>query len=371
MNDILTTLKNTLTNTGFWGAIIATIAIITLGFVLTKAKVLKAEWKGSLNAVVLKIALPALAISGFMKNITIKQLQEQGIILGVSFAFYVLLCVIAFVLTTYAPNFVPRRMKVNIDGTVAQSESKALVTWMMLIFGSVTFFGLPIINVIDNGGGVISANIWTIPYRIFLYSYCFMVMSGLKFDRQNIAKSVKTAFLNPIVIATFVGLIFWMTQLIPGASVFDKNFTTGTAKATNGWFNLSVTMPYFYTPIQTLGRLASPLVWISIGMTLAVSNIKKAVTSPAVWVFTALKLIVIPLIVFLVFLGLNRSGNVTKVAATAMVIFAATPPATVVIAYAMQYKRNEEYAVLCSALSTLFAIIAIPVWIVISRAAFI
>ncbi|WP_036464856.1 AEC family transporter [Mycoplasmopsis sturni] len=366
MNDILKTLQLTLSETGFWGAVISTIVIIGIGYVLTKAKIIKPEWKGSLNSIVLKIALPALAISGFMKNITIGQLQEQGIILGVSFAFYVLLCVVAFLFTTYGSHLIPNRFKVNIDGTVAQSESRALVTWMMLIFGSITFFGLPIINAVSPKG-ILSANIWTIPYRIFLYSYCFMVMAGLKFDRNNITKSLKTAFMNPIVIATFVGIVLWMTQLIPGANLFGKNFTKGS----NGWFNLSVTMPYLYTPISTLGRLASPLVWISIGITLAVSNIKKAVSSPAVWIFSALKLIAIPLVVFLIFLGLNRGGLVSIDSAIAMVIFAATPPATVVIAYAMQYKRHEEYAVQCSALTTLLAVVAIPLWIIICKLAFV
>ena len=53
-----------------------------------------------------------------------------------------------------------------------------------------------------------------------------------------------------------------------------------------------------------------------------------------------------------------------------MVIFAATPPATVVLAYSMQYKVCENFASQCSALSTLLAIILIPVWVVICEATF-
>lgn len=69
-------------------------------------------------------------------------------------------------------------------------------------------------------------------------------------------------------------------------------------------------------------------------------------------------------------LALVSSKIVTIDVAKSMVIFAAVPPATVVVAYAMQYKTSEKFATQCSALCTLGAIIFIPVWIIISTAVF-
>ncbi|VEU78307.1 AEC family transporter [Mycoplasmopsis columbinasalis] len=366
-----------LTNTSFWGAIVATVVIISLGFILTKTKVLKVEFKKVLNAVVLKIALPAVAFIGFMKKVTVADLTNEGIILGVSFAFYILLCLAVFLFVKYGSRIIPSRMKKNPDGTVAKSESKALISWMMIIFGSITFFGLPIINVMAKDATT-SANIWTIPYRIFLYSYCFMMVSGLKFDKENIKKSLKTTFLNPIVIATFLGLVLYLTQLIPGASGFAANFArsfedskTGIIKPGEaGWFQLDVTMPYIHKTINYLSGLASPLVWLSIGITLATSNIKAAAKDWKVWTFSAVKLVVLPLVIFLIFWPLVKIGKVTAQSGLAMVIFAATPPATVVIAYAMQYKVHEEYAAQCSALSTLLAVVLMPIWVAVASAVY-
>ncbi|MBN0919651.1 AEC family transporter [[Mycoplasma] gypis] len=361
-------LISTLSNTGMWGAIISTIFIIALGYALVKLHVFKTEWKAVLNSVVLKVALPALAITGFMKSISLNDLKQQGIILGVSFAFYIVLLIISKLWIKFVPQFIPKILGKKLENGGTAVESKALVMWMMLIFGSVTFFGLPIISSLyEKDGGVIAANIWTIPYRIFLYSYCFMIMSGLKMDKQNIKKSLKTAFLNPIVIATFIGLVLWLTQLIPGASSFDKNFTSGN----KGWFEFSVTMPYIFKPLTYLKGLASPLVWLSIGMTLAGTKLSSAVKDKWVWIFAVQKLILIPLLVFLVMFGLNHAGLVNKAISASMVIFAAVPPATVVIAYAMQFKVNEEYAAKCSALTTLLAVVMMPLWIVASQAAFI
>ncbi len=382
-------LTSVLSNVNLWAAICSTIFIIALGFILLKVKVFKAEWKSVLNSIVLKVGLPALAFTGFMKSCTVKELQEQGIILGIAFAFYIVLILVAEVWVRFFPKLLPKMVgrknkqafvnnvvltdkgiQTTAGGThvVTDAENKrSLVMWMMLIFGSTTFFGMPIIKELyGKNGGLLAANLWNIPYRVFLYSYCFMVMSGLKFNKENFSKSMKTAFLNPIVIATFVGLVLWLTQLIPGASSFGVNFTNGK----NGWFQWDKTMPYLFKPIDTLGKLSSPLVWLSIGITLATSSIALAVKDKWVWIFSFEKLIIIPLLVFLVMLGLVNGGNVSKDIAISMVIMAATPPATVAVAYSMQYKLCDKFAAQCSALCTLLAIIAIPLWIVISEVAF-
>lgn len=162
----------------------------------------------------------------------------------------------------------------------------------------------------------------------------------------------------------------WLTQLIPGASNFGKNFTIVSRTGGNGWFNWSVTMPYLYKPINTIGGLSSPLVWLSIGITLAGTKLIDSVKDKWVWIFSTEKLILVPLIIFLVMLGLVSSGIVSKEVAIPMIIFAATPPAIVVIAYSMQYKVCEKFSSQCSALCTLLAIIFIPLWIIIGDVVF-
>lgn len=392
-------LGDVLSNVNLWAAICSTIFIISLGYILLKTKVFKVEWKGVLNSIVLKVGLPALAITGFMKECTVKQLQEQGIILGVAFGFYILLIIIAELWVRFFPKLLPQKLgKSNNEfsykyvysaskglqtkatgssSTSNQDTRRALVMWMMLIFGSTTFFGMPIIKELYNkNGGLLAANLWNIPYRVFLYSYCFMAISGIKFTKENFGKSLKTAFLNPIVIATFIGLICWLSQLIPGASSFNENFGDKIAYDKNkmpltfGWFQWDKTMPYFYKPINTIGSLSSPLVWLSIGITLATSSIALAAKDKWVWIFSGQKLILIPLLVFLVMLALVYSGNISKDVAISMVIMAATPPATVAVAYSMQYKVCDQFAAQCSALTTLLAVVMIPLWIVIGEVAF-
>ncbi|MBN3534907.1 AEC family transporter [Mycoplasma procyoni] len=363
-------LIKTLQNQSLWGAIITSLGVILIGYLLAKFKVLKQEGKGVINQIVLLISLPALAFKGFMKDITVESLKQEGIILGVSLAFYIVLSVIAMVWVKFFSNgFNFKKSKVS-NAVLGQSatQSRALVMWMLLIFGSTTFFGLPIINSVYKEA-VLSANIWNISYRIFLYSFCFMVMAGLKFNKQNILKSMKTALLNPIVIATFLGLVLWLLQLIPGTRVTVT--TTNGKQEVVGWFELAKTLPAIEKIFATLSATASPLIWITIGMTLASVSLMNAVKDKWVWIFTALKLIAIPLLVFFVMWPLYANGLVTKQTASAMVVFAAVPPATVAVAYSMKYKLHETFSAQCSALSTVAAVIMMPIWIIILGAVFV
>lgn len=48
----------------------------------------------------------------------------------------------------------------------------------MYCFASTTFFGIPVVTALfDNGAATLPANIFNIPYQIFLYSLGFIVMS--------------------------------------------------------------------------------------------------------------------------------------------------------------------------------------------------
>ncbi|CBW53762.1 Conserved hypothetical protein, putative malate permease [Mycoplasma mycoides subsp. capri LC str. 95010] len=374
MNGVKEAFIQTMTNQKLWGAIVATIVTILLSYGLTKANILKKEWKAGLVKVVMTIAVPALVLTGFMKTANIQQLKEQGVVLGVSFAFYILLNVIAFLWSKFAPNFARKsadmiqdNKALNSDGSM--SQSRALIMWMMIIFGSTTFFGFPIIQAIYPNSGFVAANIWNIAYRVFLYSFCFMMISGVKWSKKNFKDAMKKTFVNPIVICTFLGLILWLTTLIPGQS-FGENFKT-VEKGGVAWFEFGKTLPIIHTPLQKLGALAAPITWIAIGITLASSDIKKAVKDKWVWIFSIQKLVLLPLFVFLIFLALNKTGVVSKEVAVSMVILAATPPATVVVLYAIQYKMRDEFAAQCSTLTTLLAVIMLPLWVVISSIAFI
>ncbi|WP_406616704.1 AEC family transporter [Mycoplasmopsis adleri] len=392
----------------------------------------------------MKIAIPALVLIGFMQSINKHDIKEQAIILGISFLFYSLTCLIAYLWVRFWPNKLPNsviensndennnskteaNLIANNDSTlglvaskvgdqttkISMTKYKMLVIWMMLIFGSTTFFGLPIIDQMYRAnGGLLAANISTIPYRIFLYSFCFIQMSNIKINKNNIKESSKQIFLTPIIICTFVGLILWLTQLIPGAGAsvkdttknidingsrailegtfgenFHKIYAIKESDKTNwyifkdnswtltnapvGWFELNTTMKYLYIPINIISKLCSPLIWLVIGISLAESNLKTAIKDKWVWIYSILKLIVIPLIVLLLFWAFNKKINMNRNICMAMLIFAATPASTVVTGYAINSNKEVAFTTCASALSTVFSIFILPIFIVVGELVFV
>ncbi|MGL4672895.1 AEC family transporter [Cetobacterium sp.] len=192
-----------LKNNSIVGAISSSVLIILFGFYLRKKEVLTNNTSKILSDVILSASLPALAFNSFMQDIN-KSSLEQGINLLIwGFLIYIILI------------FLTKILYIQYKG------DKKSVLEVLTIFGSTTFFGIPIIAAVYGELGVMYASIFNIAYRVFLYSYGYIKMSGVKVDKKNIAQM----FLNPIVLATFLGMFIWVFQnSLPQISLADKSY---------------------------------------------------------------------------------------------------------------------------------------------------
>ena len=338
-------IMKTLTDNAILGAIFSSVAIILLGFFLRKKEILNSAASKMLTKVVLTVSLPALAFTSFMKDINNEQLKQGMNVLIWGFAIYILLIPITKLMY----------MKVKGD--------KQDVYRVLTIFGSTTFFGTPIVTAVYGAVGTMYSNIFNIAYRVFLYSYAFIKMSGKKMDKENIKKNLKEIFLNPIILATFFGLFIWLCQdMLPQVNVVVKEEVKSYA-----FLRIDQTLPWLYKPLTYLQTLASPLAWLSIGATLAEVPFKKAVAQKDAWVYSIIKVMLIPVINLVLLVVLNVTGilpiEFTAVATT--VIMMAAPTATVAAAYAISFDREAVFTSNCSLLSTVVAVVAMPIWIIV------
>lgn len=381
-NAVLDTLKNW----GFWSAIVATIFVIFLGFFLTRKHIIKREWDKVLIKLVMTIGLPALALQGFLTNITIADLKNQVAVLFIGFIFYALMA--------FGTRLFFFQYNRDVQDTLAMSVA----------FASTTFFGLPIVSELFDKGSAIG-NMFNVPYRVFLYSLAFIIMTKknpkakLNFsDRRalklktipnkstepelyqnyliNKRKSVKTQckniFLNPILIATFIGVIIWVTQLIPGIAVVKMaNINKNEAFSP---LRIDLLFPPIAKILTILAAICTPLAWIAIGMQLSDGNFKQAMKSKTVWYATFLKIIIAPVIILAISILIAWIGDATggwKLSQSALgvlVIMTATPPASVVVSYAIAFGKEAKLASDLTLVTTLMAIITLPIWVIIVTA---
>lgn len=243
---------------------------------------------------------------------------------------------------------------------------------MLAIFGSTTFFGIPVISAVYGKVGTMLASIFNIAYRLFLYSYCLISMSpDDEKPELNFKELFKTVFGNPITIATFLGLIFWMIQdSVPTVNVPMLSKTGEVTSIAVSMVRIDQVAPWIGKGIATLGSLSSPLAWLAIGMTLAEIDFKEAVKEKLVWLYSGYKLFLtsliylFALIAFNVFLASINQTQLGEAAFGVVMIFLATPPATVTVAYAINFDREAVLASNASVVSTLLAVFAITIWVI-------
>lgn len=343
--NFLEIIKKTLTDNAIMGAIFSSISIILLGFYLRKRDIMNNAASKILTKVVLTVAIPALAFTSFMKDINEKELNEGLNIMIWGFAVYILLIVLT--------KLIYSRVK----------GDKQDVLRVLTIFGSTTFFGVPIVKAVYGATGAMYSSIFNIAYRVFLYSYGYIKMSRIKIEKETLKKNLKEMFLNPVIIATFLGLFIWIFQKsLPQVGVATKDGIVNYA-----FLRIDQTLPWLYKPLTYLDKLCSPLAWLSIGATLAEVPVKKAVGQKDTWIYSVIKIMLVPVINLVLLVVLSKTGilPVSFEGAATTVIMLATPTATVAAAYAISFDKEAILSSNCSLLSTLFAVVCMPLWIVV------
>lgn len=319
-----------LSNNNIVGAISSSLLIILLGFYLTKKKIFSDIIAKNLSLTVLTVALPALSFNSFMQGIDDEKLMRGLTILIWGF---IIQGALIFLMRLYYAKY--------------KKDTQEVLT-VLTTLGSTTFFGIPIIGAIYGAEGVLYASIFNISYRIYLYGWAFVSFSGLKMTRKN----AKDIFLNPIIIATFAGILIWIFQAyLPQVDVNGEKVAI---------FRIDKTAFWLYQPMTYLAALASPLAWLSIGATLGQISLGEAITNKTAWFYTVTKVLLVPIFSTACLLILNLFIPISFLTVAVSAVMMATPPATVAVAYAIKFDKGAITASNCSLIATVIAVFVIP-----------
>ena len=136
--------KGIITHTGLWGAIISTLVVTMLGFLLYKFKVVNDISIQSIQKVIITTLLPFLAFYSFLQNAGKEDVKTFGVVFGLSAIYYFLLTTIALIWVKYTPNMIPKKVLLVDDvyttGATLHLAAKALTEMGVEEVESLTLF---------------------------------------------------------------------------------------------------------------------------------------------------------------------------------------------------------------------------------------
>jgi len=197
----------------------------------------------------------------------------------------------------------------------------------ILVFTNCGFMGYPVMESIFGSIGIFYASIYCVVFNLFLWTYGFMLFTGVS-DRQTLKK----ALVNPGTLATVFGLVLLLTPL---------ELPTFAAKL-----------------VTTVGGLTTPLAMIVIGAMLAEVKFSEMFQGIHVYYGAFLRLLVLPAAAYLVL----KLLHVDQLTLAACVMLTAMPPASNTVIFAEKFERDSLLASKIVVLSTGLSIITIPLF---------
>ena len=279
------------------------------GFLAHKLGYLGDKTDQGLCRLILGITMPCLILGSVSSGDTLPSAGEILSILKVAAVYYGL----GFL----AAAFVPRLL----GGTAKQQG----VWRYSLVFSNMAFIGYPVSVALFGQEALFYAVILVLPFNLLAYSLGPLMLAGqAKFRWQQLT--------SPCIVTSVIALIVALGHLsMPALAGECLNF---------------------------VGNMTTPLSLLVVGSLLADLPFGRAFTSLRLWILAALRLLVLPAVLWLL---LKWTGIGTPLVANIAVILMAMPTALNGSMLAMEYGGDTECMAQSIFLTTLMSILTIPV----------
>lgn len=276
-----------------------------LGYALFKTKKISQEGSKALGNILIYLALPAVIINGFLVERTAERVT--GILVSAAVAAVLLILSILIA-----------RAFFKKDAIAAFSGA----------FSNPGFFGIPLIIASVGQEAVFYVACFIAFLNIGQWTYGVSILTGQPI-RQGF--QLKKLIKAPFIIAILIGLALFIIQLPLPAVV------SGTLSAVAG--------------------LNTPLAMFTVGIYLAQTDLLGMLKKKSVYLVSAVRLVIIPLVSLALLALLPQSLHDMKLA---LLLAIACPVGSNVAVYAQLHGKDYPYAVETVVISTLLSILTIP-----------
>lgn len=286
--------------------------LIIIGFLCYRARVVNEYNSKCISGLIVHIFNPALIFSSVLSN------SQKGAAAHIGLITLIAICMFAFLIAI--GSFTSKLF--------AKEREEICIYRLMTVFSNLGFIGIPLVNSIYGSSALIYVAIFILIYNILLYTYGISVVNGKR--TKIFSRTAIKQFFNAGTLSCFMTLLVFC-------------------------FHLPV-HPILQTSISYLGNVATPLAMMSIGISLGQSDLLSILTNKKLYLFSFMKLLVIPAAGVFILKLLHIPAQVLGVS----VIMLATPIGNMPVLLANQYGLNGESCSKGIVLTTLLSVITIP-----------
>ena len=319
--------------------LIYNVAILFLmmipGVILKKCNLIGDGFGKGISNLVLYIAQPCLIFMAYVKEFDKDVLINSLWILLFSVIAHAVFSAVALSLYKKAPDSARRMLR------------------FATIFSNAAFMGIPLIGaIIPDSSALIYASVYNITFNLFLWTLGVHICvekrdldndgdvdsDDLKIKDEHARASIKKALIHPVTIAAFLGLIIFITPLdsylMKAGIIVDS--------------------------LNMLKNLVAPLSMMVIGIRLADIDFKGFFNDKNVYLFLALRHILLPLFVAGIARLIMLSGIIDYNVFLVFVIMTSAPAATSATMFAEKYDCDASYVSKLVTVSTILSIATMP-----------
>ena len=205
------------------------------------------------------------------------------------------------------------------------------------IYSNAAFMGFPLIQVMFGEEGLLYASAYVTVFNILLWTHGYIMLSKGREGKSRreaggFRTTMKKLFTTPVLISVMLGLVIYLGRIpLPGVLA---------------------------EPIKLISGMNTPMAMFITGMIIADSNLGKIIRNVQISAMILLRLILIPLVCF----GIYLAAGFTGMQAQVVFLLEACPCAAITSVFAVQFGYNEEMAAGSVVVTTLLSIITLPLW---------
>ena len=298
--------------------LVSLFALIAVGYLAVRLKVIKPEASAHFSVFLLKITLPCtIFISLAQKEYDPSFVHDSIIIIIAGFIAYLGMLYIGRVLAK--PFGVPEGCR----GVWAFTCS----------YNNCGFMGFPIALALLGPEGLALAVMLNIPFNATAYSLGVMEIARDTPNHKAEGLDIKSIIFNGINASIVLSLIFYFGRLgVP---------------------------EIIATPITYLSNITTPISMVLIGMALAHSHGLDVLTDKSAWLSSLMRLIVFPVMICLILRGFPLGSN--PMVNAVFILIMAMPAASVTAVLCEVYHGNMEFAAKVMFIQNILCMVTIPV----------